>query len=88
MAGSSHRTLTRSFYQLSPGHPPCADLHGVPGGAGLMAAFSGPELDQDMPQEYIKDDVHPSDEGAVAIGDVLADLGYEPVSPTEGSSSD
>jgi lysophospholipase L1-like esterase len=52
-----------------------------------MTAFSGPNLDQDMPREYIKDDVHPSAEGAAAIADVLADLGYEPVSPTDASAS-
>lgn len=57
-----------------------ADEYGVPV-AGLMEAFSGPNLDREMPREFIRDDVHPSDEGAAAIADVLADLGYEPVAP-------
>lgn len=57
-----------------------ADEYRVPV-AGLMEAFSGPNLDREMPREYIHDDVHPSDEGAAAIADVLADLGYEPVAP-------
>lgn len=57
-----------------------ADRHGVPA-AGLLEAFSGPDLKEEMPREYIADDVHPSEEGAIAIADVLANLGYEPVSP-------
>jgi hypothetical protein len=57
-----------------------ADEYGVPV-AGLMEAFSGPNLDREMPREFIRDDVHPSDKGAAAIADVLADLGYEPVAP-------
>lgn len=57
-----------------------ADEYGVPV-AGLLKAFSGPDLDLEMPREFIHDDVHPSDEGAAAIADVLADLGYEQVAP-------
>jgi hypothetical protein len=57
-----------------------ADEYGVPV-AGLLKAFSGPDLDLEMPREFIRDDVHPSDQGAAAIADVLADLGYEPVAP-------
>lgn len=49
--------------------------------AGLLVAFSGEDLGQEMPREYLKDEVHPSPEGAAAIADVLADLGYEPLSP-------
>jgi hypothetical protein len=59
-----------------------ADEYGVPV-AGLMRAFSGPDLSLDMPREFIRDDVHPSDEGAAAIADVLAELGYEPVMPNK-----
>jgi hypothetical protein len=59
-----------------------ADEYGVPV-AGLMKAFSGPDLSLEMPREFIRDDVHPSDEGAAAIADVLANLGYEPVEPKE-----
>jgi hypothetical protein len=33
------------------------------------------------PRDFIQDDVIPSAEGATAIADVLADLGYEPVAP-------
>lgn len=57
-----------------------ADEYGVPV-AGLLKAFSGPDLSLDMPREFIVDEVHPSDKGAAAIADVLADLGYEPVDP-------
>jgi hypothetical protein len=57
-----------------------ADKYGVPV-AGLLKAFSGPDLSLDMPREFIMDDRHPSDKGAAAIADVLADLGYEPVAP-------
>jgi hypothetical protein len=57
-----------------------ADKYGVPV-AGLLKAFSGPDLSLDMPREFIMDDRHPSAKGAAAIADVLADLGYEPVAP-------
>lgn len=57
-----------------------AEAHGVPV-AHLLEEFSGSDLEVEMPREYIKDDVHPSEEGAIAIADVIADLGYEPVSP-------
>jgi lysophospholipase L1-like esterase len=57
-----------------------ANEYGVPV-AGLLKAFSGPDLSLAMPREFIRDDVHPSDEGSAAIADVLADLGYEPVAP-------
>lgn len=57
-----------------------AEEHDVPV-ARLLETFSGPDLEEEMAREYIKDDVHPSEEGAVAIADVIADLGYEPVFP-------
>ena len=57
-----------------------ADEYGVPV-AGLLKAFSGPNLDREIPKEFFKDDVHPSAKGVAAIADVLADLGYEPVAP-------
>ena len=54
--------------------------------AGLFDAFTGPAHDREMPRAYIRDPdpfglpgVHPSDAGAAAIADVLANLGYEPV---------
>jgi hypothetical protein len=57
-----------------------ADRYGVPA-ASLLHRFSGPDLETDLPRSFIRDDVHPSDEGAAAIADVLAELGYEPVTP-------
>ena len=68
------------FSNMSDAIHRVADRYGIPV-AGQMRAFSGPNLDQDMPRDYIKDDVHPSDEGAMALASVLADLGYEPVVP-------
>ena len=68
------------FSNMSDAIHRVADQYGVPV-AGHMKAFSGSDLDQDMPREYIRDNVHPSDEGAAALADVLADLGYEPVTP-------
>ena len=56
-----------------------ADGHGVPV-AGLLTAFSGADLALDMPREYIGS-LGPSAEGAAAIADVLAALGYDPVGP-------
>ena len=51
--------------------------------AGLLKAFSGPNLDREIPKKFFKDDVHPSAKGAAAIDDILADLRYEPVAPKE-----
>ena len=59
-----------------------ADEYGVPV-AGLYKAFSGPDLSLDMPREFFRDEVNPSDEGTAAIADVLAEMGYEPVAPKE-----
>ena len=57
-----------------------AAKYGIPV-AGLLRAFSGPDLNIDMPREFIMDDRHPSAKGAAAIANILADLGYEPVAP-------
>ena len=62
-------------------HPPGGRR---PRGAGGGAAWSPspePTSASDMPREYCIDDVHPSAEGAAAIADVLAALGYDPVAP-------
>jgi hypothetical protein len=56
-----------------------AAARGVPV-AGLLEAFSGPDLAWDMPREYMSS-LGPSTEGAAAIADVLAALGYDPVGP-------
>ena len=56
-----------------------AAVHRVPV-AGLLEAFSGPDLARDMPREYMSN-LGPSAEGAAAIADVLAALGYEAVAP-------
>lgn len=55
-----------------------AEKYGVPV-AGLYKAFSGSDLSLDMPREFFRDEVNPSDEGAAVIAEVLADLGYESV---------
>ena len=70
----------RCWVQFSDAIHRAAAAHEVPV-AGLMVAFSGADLSLDMPREYCRDDVHPSAEGAAAIAGVLADLGYETVTP-------
>lgn len=60
-----------------------AASRGVPV-AGYYEAFSGPEGVEPLPSDWIVDDVHPSKTGADAFADVVADLGYDEVSPTPG----
>ena len=60
-----------------------AAARGVPV-AGYMAAFNGPNQDEPLPSPWIKDDgVHPTAEGAEHLADVVAALGFEPVTPPE-----
>ncbi|MDQ1324053.1 MAG: hypothetical protein QG587_1389 [Chloroflexota bacterium] len=60
-----------------------ASAHDVPV-ASYMAAFNGPNQDEALPSPWIKDDgVHPTAEGAEHLADVVAALGFEPVTPPE-----
>jgi hypothetical protein len=60
-----------------------ASAHGVPV-ADYMATFNGPNQDEALPSPWIKDDgVHPTAEGAEHLADVVAALGFEPVTPPE-----
>ena len=68
---------------LEPSSPPPSTGRPPPTGSrwpGCSTAFSGPDLSRDMPREYMSN-LGPSAEGAAAIADVLAALGYEPVGP-------
>ena len=71
---------TRCWGEWSAAINRVGETHGVPV-ADLLTAFSGENLDQEMPRDYIRDDVHPSASGVAAIAQVLADLGYGLVYP-------
>jgi hypothetical protein len=69
--------------QLSAAIHRAAAARGVPV-AGYMAAFNGPNQDEALPSPWIKGDgVHPTAEGAEHLADVVAALGFEPVTPPE-----
>ena len=69
--------------QLSAAIHRAAAARGVPV-AGYMAAFNGPNQDEPLPSPWIKNDgLHPTAEGAEHLADVVAALGFEPVTPPE-----
>ncbi len=75
------RICAACFGEFSDAIHRAAAARGVPV-AGYYAAFSGPNGDQPLPSDWTRDELHPSEMGAVALAGVMADLGYEPVAPT------
>jgi|BarGraNGADG00212_1021973.scaffolds.fasta_scaffold40555_1 hypothetical protein len=75
------RVCAACFGEVADAIHRAAAKRGVPV-AGYSAAFSGPEHVQPLPSAWVRGDgVHPSESGAEAPADMMADLGYETVAP-------
>lgn len=71
------------WHEFSAAIHRAAASRGVPV-AGYYEAFNGPAGVEPLPSDWIVDDVHPSDAALEAFAGVMADLGYDEVSPTPG----